>query len=162
MTGSDPAGGEPSDGRSPGIRRARPGDFDALVALLDANDLPVRDVEPDAGTFFVVREGGRVVAGGGVEAYGDTGLVRSLVVEESRRGRGYGTAVCDELERYAGTEGVEMLYLLTTTAAAFFHERGYDTVDRDSVPARIRSTAEFAELCPTSATCLCGKVGNLG
>jgi amino-acid N-acetyltransferase len=49
---------------------------------------------------------------------------------------------------------VETLYLLTTTAAAFFARHGYETVERDTVPARIRGTTEFDDLCPDSAVCM--------
>ena len=56
----------------------------------------------------------------GVEIYGSEDLLRSVVIMESNRGQGYGAELCDSLEEYARTNGVETLYLLTTTAALFF------------------------------------------
>jgi amino-acid N-acetyltransferase len=63
-----------------------------------------------------------------------------------------GTAAVRALEARAHDAGVETLYLLTTTAAAFFAELGYERIERESVPAPIRESAEFGELCPSSAT----------
>lgn len=51
-----------------------------------------------------------------------------------------------------GVGGVETLYLLTTTAAGFFADRGYERVDRSVVPAPVRGTTQFSTLCPESAT----------
>ncbi|NID14509.1 hypothetical protein [Luteibacter yeojuensis] len=47
--------------------------------------------------------------------------------------------------------GFAKLFLLTTTATDYFVERGYRRVDREEVPADIRSTRQFAGLCPASA-----------
>ncbi|SHH44605.1 arsenic resistance N-acetyltransferase ArsN2 [Halobaculum gomorrense] len=136
-------------------------DLDRVEALLSANDLPTEDVRTGPGQFYLARDrdderdGGDAVVGvGGVERHGPTGLLRSVAVEESSRGEGYGTALCAALEDRARREGVETLYLLTTTAAGFFGRLGYGAVDRESVPPAIRSTTEFAALCPASATCM--------
>jgi N-acetylglutamate synthase-like GNAT family acetyltransferase len=44
------------------------------------------------------------------------------------------------------------VWLLTTTARAFFDKLGYAAVDRAGVPGAIRATAQFSALCPDSAT----------
>jgi amino-acid N-acetyltransferase len=139
------------------LRRATPPDVDRIVSLLDANDLPHSDVRANPECFFVARSGSEVVGVGGVEVYGPAGLLRSVAVAEPVRGQGYGTAVCDELERHALDDGVDVLYLLTTTASEFFRARGYEEVPRAEAPASIRETTEFADLCPASATCMRGK-----
>jgi N-acetylglutamate synthase-like GNAT family acetyltransferase len=43
------------------------------------------------------------------------------------------------------------LYLLTTDADAYFDRHGFAVIDRDEAPAAIKSTQQFAELCPDSA-----------
>lgn len=148
------------------LRRADDADLDRVESLLAANDLPHEDVRSGPGRFFLAFSDGvdggsgdsGVVGGfvgvGGVEVYRPHGLLRSVVVEESVRGRGFGTALCDALERRARDEGVEALCLLTTTAAGFFRCRGYGEVARGEVPSVVRETSEFAELCPDSATCM--------
>jgi amino-acid N-acetyltransferase len=136
------------------VRPAEPSEFDRIEALLRANDLPTRDLQASPGTFFVAEAGEQVVGAGGVEQYGTNGLLRSVVVAKSRRGRGYGRALTGRLERHARAEGVETLYLLTTTAAAFFRAQGFETTERADAPAQIQETTEFSELCPSAATCL--------
>ncbi|WP_336134748.1 arsenic resistance N-acetyltransferase ArsN2 [Natronomonas amylolytica] len=125
-----------------------------LEALLEANDLPNRNLRSGPGQFFVARTGAERIGGGGLESYGSNGLLRSVVIAATHRGRGYGVALCDALEARARTNGVETLYLLTTTAAAFFRECGYNEIDREVVPPEIQETSEFADLCPQSATCM--------
>jgi len=136
------------------VRQASEDDVARVESLLETNELPHRDVRSKPECFFVARSGTAVVGIGGIEQYGTHGLLRSVVVTESNRGQGYGTALCDALEDRARTSGVETLYLLTTTAAAFFDQRGYEAVARETAPSSIQGTTEFAELCPDSATCM--------
>ncbi|QLD86350.1 GNAT family N-acetyltransferase [Natronomonas halophila] len=125
-----------------------------LEDLLEASGLPTGDLRTSEGRFFVASVGTERVGGGGLEIYGPDALLRSVVVPESKRGQGYGTALCDALEARAQANGVETLYLLTTTAEAFFDAHGYDVIDRETVPPEIRETGEFTDLCPKSATCM--------
>jgi amino-acid N-acetyltransferase len=122
--------------------------------LLARNGLPSRDVRSKADCLYTGYVADEPVGIGGVEVHGSDGLLRSLVVEESARGQGYGAAICEALETRAADQGVETLYLLTTTAAAFFADRGYAEIEREEAPATIQRTTEFDELCPETATCL--------
>ncbi len=134
--------------------RLHPVDGEALAyvkQLLERNDLP-SDVQSSPARFYIARGGDGRVGAGGLELCGDAALLRSVVVERSARGEGVGTALCDALEARAAEAGVERLYLLTTTAAGFFADRGYERVERSDVPESVRGTAEFAELCPDTAT----------
>ncbi|MFW6316897.1 MAG: arsenic resistance N-acetyltransferase ArsN2 [Halorubrum sp.] len=116
--------------------------------------MPSRDVRSAPDAFYVARDGDERVGVGGVEPRGTAGLLRSVVVERSKRGVGYGSALCDELEAAAASDGLDALYLLTTTASAFFASRGYREIRRSEVPAGVRRTTEFDELCPSTATCM--------
>lgn len=142
------------------LERANTDELDRVESLLKANDLPFEDVREKPASFFLARAGAeesgetRVVGVGGIERYGSSGLLRSVVVEESMRSQGYGTVLCDRLEECAQSEGMQTLYLLTTTAPAFFEGRGYEEISRDDAPPRVQETAEFSELCPDSATCM--------
>ena len=136
------------------LRRAGADDRNQIEGLLAANDLPHDDVHSGAATFFVAESGDEVVGVGGLEVYGSVALLRSVVVEAWARGEGYGSALCDALEARARDAGVDVLYLLTTTAAEFFERRGYEVVERDAAPAEISETSEFRDLCPASATCM--------
>ena len=136
------------------LRLEPAGDALAYVErLLARNGLP-SDVRTAPAGFYVARDGQRRVGAGGLERCGDAALLRSVVVERSARGEGIGTALCDALEARAAEAGVDRLYLLTTTAADFFAARGYQRVDRADVPATVRETSEFAELCPDAAAAM--------
>jgi amino-acid N-acetyltransferase len=48
--------------------------------------------------------------------------------------------------------------LLTTDSASFFAALGYTSCRRDDVPASIRATAQFAALCPQTASVMSKKL----
>lgn len=122
-----------------------------VTALLEANGLPTGDLGP--GIFFLgLRDGQGLEGVVGLERHGTAGLLRSLAVRHDRRQSGLGSALVLELERQAAAQGLDALYLLTTTAAGFFAHRGYARCSRESAPAAIAATREFIELCPSTAT----------
>lgn len=125
-----------------------------VETLLERNDLPSQEVRANPDWFYVGYAGTDPVGIAGLERYGANGLLRSVVVEHDARGNGFGTALCEALETTASADGVETLYLLTTTAAGFFANRGYSEHERSDVPVSIQQTTEFDSLCPTTATCL--------
>jgi len=124
-----------------------------VAELLERSDLPTDGVRSHPERFYVARHGGETVGVGGLELYGQVALLRSVAVEPSVRGTGFGTAVCGALERRARERGVETVSLLTTTAEEFFRGRGYEETARTEVPESIRETEEFSEVCPSTATC---------
>lgn len=128
--------------------------LDDVERLLAANGLPSADVRSGPGQFYVASTGNEVVGTGGLELYGTAGLLRSVAVRESKQGDGVGTAICDGLENEARAEGVTELYLLTTTAADFFADRGYEAVERANAPPAIRGTTQFEDRCPATAVCM--------
>jgi len=122
------------------------------VALLEAQGLPVSDITDEhLEHFFFV--GSDVSLSGlvGLEIYGSDALLRSLVVAENARGKGLGSALTDHAERHAASKGARSIYLLTTTAEAFFRRLGYERIDRSRAPPSIERTREFASLCPASS-----------
>lgn len=125
-----------------------------LERLLEDNDLPTRDVRAKSECFYVGYDDDRPIGAGGVEVHGSHGLLRSIVVEQDLRGEGLGTGLCRALERRARKQGLESLYLLTTTAPEFFEDRGFEEVERTDAPGDIRGTTQFDHLCPESATCM--------
>jgi len=129
-------------------------DLPYVRGLLVANDLPSADVDAAADALYLAVDGDERVGIGGLERHGDAGLLRSVVVEAATRGQGYGTAICDALERRGRESGLDAIYLLTTTASQFFAARGYEAIDRTAAPESIRATPEFEDLCPADATCM--------
>jgi amino-acid N-acetyltransferase len=133
------------------IIRARPLRSTA-VALLQAQGLPVSDITAEhLEHFFFVGLDDSPTGLVGVEIYGTNALLRSLVVAESARTQGVGSALVQHAESYAASHSVGAMYLLTTTAETFFERRGYRRVDRIQAPPAIKLTPEFAGLCPASS-----------
>jgi amino-acid N-acetyltransferase len=101
--------------------------------------------------FFFTGTDGAPSALVGLEIYGDAALLRSLVVSAAARTQGLGAALVLHAEEYAAAHRVHSLYLLTTTAEAYFEHRGYRRIDRSEAPPSIQSTREFSSICPSSS-----------
>lgn len=137
-------------------RPARVEDYDHIVALLVASELPVDDVSVTAPIRFLIVEDSNVRIAGciGLEMHGRDGLLRSLAVQPSLRTQGVGRALVDAVQGAAATAGVERLWLLTTTANVFFLRSGYEVADRAAAPEPIRCSPQFASICPANAMCM--------
>lgn len=127
---------------------------DYVKTLLREHDLPTADLDEALQFLSIGYVAGERVGIGGVEPHGPDGLLRSVVVESDRQGDGIGAALCAALEEAARVDGIETLYLLTTTAAPFFESQGYAEIPRSDAAASVRESTEFEELCPSSATCM--------
>jgi len=136
------------------IERAQPADEAFIRGLLQRADLPAEDFAAHLPHFLVARHEAVVVGSVGFERHGEDALLRSLAVAPAWRGHGLGAALVRRLETEAGSAGVRQLYLLTTTAEAFFARRSFRPVLRDQVPSAVAATPEFQSLCPASAVCL--------
>jgi amino-acid N-acetyltransferase len=125
------------------------------VALLQSQELPVTDItditDAHLDHFFFVGSDGSPTGLVGLEIYGADALLRSLVVVENARSKGLGSGLVEHAEQYAGAMSVRSIYLLTTTAEAFFKRLGYERIDRSLAPSSIERTREFASLCPASS-----------
>lgn len=141
-----------TDIHMPGLRGARPRDWEAIRALLVDAALPVDDLGPDAlDEFLVAIDADQIVGLIGLEVVGKTGLLRSLVVARDARRAGLGGKLVGALESAAQTAGLDSLWLLTIDAERFFERQGFSIVSRTQVPDSIRQTGEFRELCPETA-----------
>ena len=137
------------------VESAVPADLSSIRALLDEARLPHTDIVDGSGArFWILRAGGRTIGAVGLETYGSSGLLRSLVVAPEARGSGLGGRLVDALEDAARSSGVRRLVLLTQTAETFFSHRGYAVIDRADAPAELHDSTEFRSLCPASATCM--------
>ena len=125
---------------------------EGAAKLLEAAALPTSDLT-DAHMQHFYFCGSRAEPAGlvGLESCGADALLRSLVVAPDQRARGIGQLLVAHAEGEARARGVKAIYLLTTTAEAFFRHRGYVAAERDSAPGGIRATREFAGLCPASS-----------
>lgn len=124
----------------------------AAKQLLSASDLPVADITAQhMRHFFGCGSDSKLAGLVGLELYGDVALLRSLAVTVEMRGSGLGSKLVEYAEGFAREKGVTSLYLLTTTAEAFFQHRGYVRVPREEAPEAIKETTEFSGICPLSS-----------
>jgi amino-acid N-acetyltransferase len=136
------------------LRPAGTADEPALRALLAAASLPFDDVSSGRQDFIVAAADSQVVGCAALEVFGSAALLRSLAVAKEHRGSGLGRALYDHIVAKARAQGLERLFLLTTTAAPFFARRGFATVERSIAPEAMTKSAQFASLCPSTATCM--------
>lgn len=134
------------------IRPAAANDWPAIAALLTSAQLPLEGAHEHLAHFIVGEHEGRLVAAAGIEPYGDAALLRSVVVDGAVRGRGLGDQLQHAIARRAAVQGIHRLFLLTTTAAAFFARRGFRIIGRGDAPEAMLASREFQGACPASAT----------
>ena len=137
-----------------GIRPATVRDLPVITALLEANKLPLAGLEAHVATTLVVQRNARIVGCAAVEMHGAAGLLRSVAVDEARRGEGLGHQVTQAALDLARARGLKSMYLLTTTAAKFFPRFGFREVARGDVDAAVRASVEFTTACPASAVAM--------
>jgi amino-acid N-acetyltransferase len=123
----------------------------ALISLLQSEGLPVEDLPIDLINFIMATDKGFIVGAVGLEIYGQSGLLRSMVVKPEYRNMKLGRDLIGELEKNARSIGIKTIYLLTETAQCYFPKIGFETIARDNAPPSIMQSSEFSHVCPTSA-----------
>lgn len=139
------------------IRQASAEDFEEVYRLLTDSALPAGDLTPHSlEGFYVATDEGRIVGAAGLEITGAFALLRSVAVLHQRRGTGIGAGLVDTCLARAYREDLKALYLIPNdeVAGAFFIHLGFSPINRESVPAAIRSLAEFTHLCPQTHPCM--------
>ena len=137
------------------IVSAEKSDLHGIIRLLEKADLPSADLTGDVLAYFIIlKYKDELVGTIGLEVSEKDALLRSLVISEKHQGKGLGKVLVQRLEKNAIEYGVQSIYLLTTTAAQFFTNLNYKTIERTSAPNSIEDTAEFSHLCPDTAICM--------
>ena len=87
--------------------------------------------------FFVIEVNGRVAACGALEIFTeDLGEVRSLVVDDAYKGKGFGRLLVERVLDEARTIGLRRIMALTYVPD-FFHKLGFSTVSKDTLPEKV-------------------------
>ena len=141
------------------IRRAKDSDLVAVEQLLAASDLPTDGVRDNFSSFVVADDNGAIAGAIGLEKYGSAALLRSAVVSAESRGSGIGRKLVEQLLQRAEEDGVDELYLLTTTAEDYFPRFGFIRTSRAAVPDAVKSSAEFRGACPDTAVVMTRRLG---
>jgi amino-acid N-acetyltransferase len=125
--------------------------FDEFKKLLKASGLPADDLNFAKDLLVGYFEGNVLVGTGGLEIYGQYGLLRSLSVKMGIRGKSVGTHITEYLIDEARDRKLKAIYLLTETARGFFEKRGFRDIQRDSIPDPLKASSEFSHVCPQTA-----------
>lgn len=136
------------------IRRATAADADAIMTLVRDANLAVPGVMEHLETFLVAECDRRAVGAIGLEVRGTDALLRSAVVSPEARGSGIGTSLVHAVLDLARREGVNTLYLLTTSAQGYWVRQGFTLVSRDVIPDAVKRSEEFIGACPASAAAM--------
>jgi len=135
----------------PAIQRATEGDLPEVIALLAEHRLPLDGVVEHVSTMVLARVDGRVIGVAAVELYADGALLRSVAVASDAQSKGLGHRLTEAALDLARERGIGDVYLLTTTADAFFPRFGFERITRADVPDSVQTSAEFQSACPASA-----------
>jgi amino-acid N-acetyltransferase len=136
------------------MRRATSHDWPTLATLLTTADLPLAGAEVHLSDFFLAFRGDVLIGSAGLERYGDTALLRSVVVAVPERGHSLGQALVQQVLVYAVLLEMHQVVLLTTTAADFFLRFGFRPISRAEFPVEAQASVEFQEACIASATAM--------
>jgi amino-acid N-acetyltransferase len=143
------------------IRQATRRDLDMVENLLKANSLPTEGVKENFASFVVAEDQGGIAGAIGLERFGSVGLLRSAVVSSEHRGGGLGRLLVERLLESAEKNGIEELFLLTTTAEKYFPRFGFVRTTRADVPAGVKASAEFQGACPDTAVVMRRRIATL-
>ena len=140
------------------IREATKQDLNAVESLLSANNLPLDGVKENFSSFVVAEDKGEIAGAIGLEKCGSVALLRSAVVSPDYRGSGVGRRLVERLLEGAEKEGIEELFLLTTTAEKYFPRFGFARTTRSAVPSVLKASAEFQGACPDAAVVMTRRI----
>ena len=136
------------------IERATERDLPEVLALLAGYNLPQDGVTDHVATMVVAKDAGRLVGVAAVELYADGGLLRSVAVDSAVRGQRVGHRLTEAALDIAREQGIDAVFLLTTTAEGFFPRFGFERISRGDVPSSVQASVEFQSACPASAAAM--------
>lgn len=132
------------------IRLAEKADKKIINSLLLSFKLPLDGL--DETKLWVLHSNQNDVLGvAGLEIYGTQGLLRSVAVKKDLQRHGFGTLLINHVITETKKDKVADLFLLTTTAPAFFKKLGFKEKNRAKVSSGIVESIEFKSACPKTA-----------
>jgi N-acetylglutamate synthase-like GNAT family acetyltransferase len=89
-----------------------------------------------------------------LERFGDTAMLRSLVVAPEHRRRGIGFRLAAGALEVARWSGIEEVHLFTEEAQAFFAKFGFDAVSGKRTREAVPQSPLVADTCCSTATAM--------
>ncbi len=110
------------------FRAAIATDKGRLVELIELAGLPAKHIDEFIEGFLVAVVDERIQACGGLEIYGETGILRSFVVEPNIQRSGLGREIANRQLVAAKQAGLEALYLFTGDSSPFWEKLGFNRI----------------------------------
>lgn len=127
------------------VRMATPADVSSVAELIapgvSSGALAPRtrqDLADTIGNFAVVARDDALIACASMERHGDSAEFGCLAVRADYANQAYGQLLLDFFEARGRKEGVTRMLVVTTAAADWFTERGYESCDVGLLPPRRR------------------------
>ncbi|HXG35517.1 MAG TPA: GNAT family N-acetyltransferase, partial [Dehalococcoidia bacterium] len=128
---------------SPRLRHAVAGDIPVMEALLASQHLPVYAIAEYLDTFWVLEEQGQLIGCTGLELYGQSALLRSVIIQESHRNQRLGERLVRNALEEARRRGVRTVYLFTMHAAGYFARFGFQRCSLDDFRDEVRQSFQY-------------------
>jgi N-acetylglutamate synthase-like GNAT family acetyltransferase len=120
--------------------------------------LPHQDLNYQSQVLISYYQNDEMIGTGGLEVLDRFALLRSVSVSPDHRSQNIGKQITSDILKNAQNSNLDGIYLLTETAKDYFQKLGFKEVSRDQVPEEIKSTTEFASVCPASAAVMVMKL----
>jgi len=133
------------------IKSVENSDYESIIDLLKDSSLPFTDIPVNLPHFFKAELDGIIVGTIGLELYNEYALLRSLTVKEETKNNGLGKLLINKVFTYTSENNIKEIYLLTTTADKYFEKIGFELINREQVPIKIKESQQFIETCPSTA-----------
>jgi SAM-dependent methyltransferase len=134
------------------LRPAVPADRAAVDALLVGAGLPSDGLRPE--DVVVALHDGTVVGAIGLERFGSSTMLRSLVVAPDARRNGIGRRLVIAALEIARWTGAAEIHLYTESAQSFFSGFGFEPVSGELIKAACADSSLVSGQCCTTATAM--------
>ena len=128
--------------------------LDSAIEILKQQELPYSDLNNKKIYKMGAFSKNKLIGIAGLEIYNLSGLFRSLAVEKTYQAQGTGKKLYQSIIAQSLVDGLNRLYLLTTTAEKYFEKLGWNKINRNDVPDDVKQSTEFSDLCPSTAICM--------
>jgi N-acetylglutamate synthase-like GNAT family acetyltransferase len=135
--------GTPIDAGACTFRRAHPDDIPRMAAMMIKADLPPLFIDEWLPGFAVVEHNQELIGCGGAEIYGDSCVIRSIVIDDRARTLGLARKMTDLLVADALASGVTDAYLFTVEAHPFWLRLGWADVSLDDWKPQPRQSWQY-------------------
>ncbi|MCH7886403.1 MAG: GNAT family N-acetyltransferase [Candidatus Marinimicrobia bacterium] len=129
--------------RKSNILNATRDDIPAITTLLKEANLPPDDLERWIDNFFVLTIEGKIEGCIGLEHWENDGLLRSFVVSEDYRSKGFGIELYNKFISVAKVMNLSSILLLAKGVSDFFEKNGFKFIDRNEVPESVKNSIQF-------------------